>query len=148
MYSGKEPPDPSGAAANVSNVSDGATGAMEEGINRTVIVVRDPMTGYGLTLGGEQPVYVQVCSLLTLPPNKETEKIPYLLYKIRSIRCIRIVYRLRQKVALGFIITYHSLSLQPTTPFSQSQILEGCYCTLQGPSALALIVASEALVER
>merc|ERR1719295_924622 len=59
MYSGKEPPDPSGAAANVSNVSDGATGAMEEGINRTVIVVRDPMTGYGLTLGGEQPVYVQ-----------------------------------------------------------------------------------------
>ena len=77
MYSGKEPPDPSGAAANVSNVSDGATGAMEEGINRTVIVVRDPMTGYGLTLGGEQPVYVQVCSLLTLPPNKETEKIPH-----------------------------------------------------------------------
>ena len=26
---------------------------------RTLIVSRDPATGYGLTLGGEQPVYVQ-----------------------------------------------------------------------------------------
>ena len=125
MYSGKEPPDPSGAAANVSNVSDGATGAMEEGINRTVIVVRDPMTGYGLTLGGEQPVYVQVCSLLTLPPKKETEKIPHSIKFVSTTRFIPIVL---------------------TTPFSQ--ILEGCHCTLQGPSSLALIVASEALVER
>ena len=31
----------------------------EEEECRTLTVVRDPSTGYGLTLGGEQPVYVQ-----------------------------------------------------------------------------------------
>ena len=98
MYSGKEPPDPSGAAANVSNVSDGATGAMEEGINRTVIVVRDPMTGYGLTLGGEQPVYVQVCSLLTLPPQKRNGKNPSLFkFVLSGLSGLFSTYRLRQK---------------------------------------------------
>ena len=139
---------------NVSNVSDGATGAMEEGINRTVIVVRDAMTGYGLTLGGEQPVYVQVCSLSTLPPNKETEKIPHFIKFVPSGLSGLFSTGFAQKVALEFITCpsflgrHHSLSPPPTTPFSQSQILEGCYCNLQGPSALALIVASEALVER
>ena len=42
--------------ATAGSASEAA--APEEG-TRTVVVSRDPVTGYGLTLGGEQPVYVQ-----------------------------------------------------------------------------------------
>ena len=42
----EEPPDPDDLPA-------------EDDRTRTLIVTRDPVTGYGLTLGGEQPVYVQ-----------------------------------------------------------------------------------------
>lgn len=44
---------------SVAGGAVGGTAAAEAEGTRTLLVTRDSITGYGLTLGGEQPVFVQ-----------------------------------------------------------------------------------------